>query len=203
LFGTQPIEHGSDRIDAQAVDAVAFEPEQRIRREEIGDLGAPVIVDQRIPVEMPALARVLVLIKASAIEAREPVRVVGEMARHPVEQDADAGRMQRVDQRDEIRWRTEAAGGREQTGRLVAPGAVEGMLHHGKHFDMGEAHVGQISGKLLGEIAIGQPLGALALAPPGAEMHLVDRHRRVQRVDVIPRGPRPRQGCAVDHHRGG
>ena len=39
---------------------------------------------------MAALHRVGVLVERGAVEMREPVRVVGEMAGHPVEQHADA-----------------------------------------------------------------------------------------------------------------
>jgi len=48
---------------------------------------------------------------------------------------------------------------------------------------MGKAEIPDITGKLLGEIAIGQPL-IVALAAPRAEMDFIDRHRRAQRVDI-------------------
>ncbi len=38
------------------------------------------------------------LVERGAVEARETVRVGGEMRRHPVEDDADAGAMQRIDE---------------------------------------------------------------------------------------------------------
>src|SRR5712664_2535304 len=43
-------------------------------------------------------------------------------------------------------------------------------------FNMGEAEIAGITRKLLGQIAIAQPL-IVALAPPRAEMDFVDRHR--------------------------
>jgi hypothetical protein len=46
---------------------------------------------------MAALARVGVLIERCAVEAHQPVRIVGEMSRHPVEQDPYAGAMAGVD----------------------------------------------------------------------------------------------------------
>ena len=82
------IEHRGDRIDAQPVDAVALQPEQRVRRQEVRHLDAAVVVDQRAPVEMAALHRVGVLVERGAVEMAEPVRIVGEMPRHPVEQHA-------------------------------------------------------------------------------------------------------------------
>ena len=95
---------------------------------------------------MPALLRIGVLVERGAVEAGKPVRVVGEMAGHPVEQHAEAGAVAGVDQCDEIFRRAEAAGRREQTGRLIAPRAVERMLGDRQEFDVGEAHVGDVGG---------------------------------------------------------
>ena len=66
---------------------------------------------------------------------------------------------------------------------------------------MGEAHVADIGRQLLGQLAIGQPFVA-ALAPPRAEMDLVDRHRRAQRVDARRRRARARQSCLVEDDGG-
>ena len=62
------VEHRGDGIDAQAIDAIAVEPEQRIGDEEVDDLGAPVVVDQGAPVLVPALQRIGVLVQRSAVE---------------------------------------------------------------------------------------------------------------------------------------
>ena len=115
------IEHRGDRIDAQAVDAVALEPEQRVGDQEIDHFGAAVIVDQRAPVEVAALQRVGVLVERGAVEMAEAVRIVGEMPGHPVEQHADALAMAGIDQRGKILRRAEPAGRRVQAGRLIAP----------------------------------------------------------------------------------
>ena len=115
------IEHRGDRIDAQPVDAVAVEPEQRAGEQEVRDLGAAVIVDQRIPVEVPALLRIGVLVERGAVEMREPVRIVGKMARHPIEDDAKAGAWQASTSAAKSAGRAESAGRREQPGRLIAP----------------------------------------------------------------------------------
>src|SRR4051812_33918294 len=78
------IEHGGDRIDAQAVHAIAVEPEQSAGEQEIRHFSAAVIVDQRAPVEMAALHRIGMLVKRRAVEMREPMRIVGEMPGYPV-----------------------------------------------------------------------------------------------------------------------
>ncbi len=105
------------------------------------------------------------LVQAGAVETAEPVRVVRKMSGHPVEDDAEALRMAGVDERGEIGRRAKPAGRRKQPGRLIAPGAVERMLADGEEFDMGEAEIAHICGKLLGELAIGQPF-IVALAAP-------------------------------------
>ena len=151
---------------------------------------------------MPALHRVGVLIKRGAVELAEPMRIVGKMARHPVDDDAEAGAMAGIDQRDEVLRRAEAAGRREQAGRLIAPRAVERMLGDREELDMGEAEIAHIGRQLLGQFAIGEPAVALAAAP-GAEMHLVDRHRRRERIAVGRRPLRGRQLRQIEHDRGG
>ena len=77
------VEHRGHRIDAQAVDMVAVEPEQRVGVQVVDDLGAAEIVDQGAPVLVEALARILVLVEGGAVEAAEAVRVGREMARAP------------------------------------------------------------------------------------------------------------------------
>jgi hypothetical protein len=79
------IEHRGDRIDAQAIGPVTIKPEEPVHKQEIRDLGATEIVDQGVPVEMAALHRMGVLIYGGAIKLRESMRVIGKMARHPVE----------------------------------------------------------------------------------------------------------------------
>ena len=119
------IKHRGDRIDPEPVDVVVLEPEQRVGEQEVRDLAPTVIVDQRVPVEVKAEARVGVLVEMGAVEIAEPVRIGREVARHPVEHEADAGLLAAVDEADEGLGRPVPAGRREQADRLVAPGAVE------------------------------------------------------------------------------
>src|SRR5207244_11751375 len=100
----------------------------------------------------------------------------------------------------EIGRRAEAAGRRVHTGRLVASGAIERMLVDRLEFDMGNAEIAGVGRKLLGKLTIVQPL-IVALAPPRAEMNLIDRHWRAQRVDVRGRWPRMRNSGLVEHDR--
>ena len=135
------IEHRGDRIDAQTVDAVSVKPEQSAGEQEIRDFGAAEIVDQRVPVQMPALFGLGMLVNGGPVEAAEAVRIVGKVSRNPIQQDAKAGAVAGIDQVREIGRAAEAAGRREHSGRLITPGAVERMFAHRQEFEMGEAEV--------------------------------------------------------------
>ncbi len=129
---------------------------------------------------MAALQGIGVLKERGAVEMTEAVRIVREMPGHPIEDYAEALAVAGIDQRGKIGGRAEPAGRRKQAGRLIAPGAVERMLGDGQKLDMGEAEVARIGRKLFGEVTVGQPF-ILALAPPRAEMNLVDRDRGSRR----------------------
>src|SRR5262249_10131134 len=122
------IEHGGDSVDAQAVDVEMLQPMERARDQEALHLASPEIVDGSVPVLGETLARIEVLVEGSAVEARQTVRIGREMRRHPVEDEADAGAMQAVDEAPETLRRAVASGRREQAERLVAPRAAERML---------------------------------------------------------------------------
>ena len=92
------IQHRRDRVHAQAVDVILLEPEQRVRQQEVADLVAAVVEDQRAPVLVLALARIGVLVERGAVEPREAVRVLRKVSRHPVEDHAEAGLMAGVDE---------------------------------------------------------------------------------------------------------
>ena len=91
--------------------------------EEVADLVAAVVEDERAPVRVLALARVLVLVERGAVEARQRPVVAREVRRHPVEDHADARAGAAVDERAEVVGRAEARGRREVAGDLVAPRA--------------------------------------------------------------------------------
>ena len=83
------VEHGGHGVHPQAVDVVVVEPEQAVGDEEIAHLVAAVVEDERAPVGVLALARVAVFVEVGAVELGQPVCVLGEMARHPVQDHAD------------------------------------------------------------------------------------------------------------------
>src|SRR3984957_3492971 len=133
------------------------------------------------------------LVERGAVETDEPVRIVREMTGHPVEPDADYLVVTGLDQGREILRAAKATCRRKKPGRLIAPRAVERMFADRKKLDMGKAHVMDVGRQLLGHFTVGEPF-VVTLAPPRSEMHLVDRYRPVQRIDVgrcPPRTPQP------------
>ena len=170
------VEHRGDRVHPQAVDVELLEPVQRVGDEEVAHLGAAVVEDERAPVLLLAAPRVGVLVERGAVEVRERPGVLGEVGGHPVDDDADAGLVQGVDEVPEVVRAAEAGRGREVRRHLVAPGPAERVLGHRHQLDVGEPEVGHVPDQLVGELAVGQAL------PPGAEVHLVGAHRGLQRV---------------------
>ena len=74
---------------------VPIEPEQGVAQRIIRHFAPAVIENQRIPISVAALARVGVLVERRAVKVSQPMRIVGEMAGDPVDDDADALAWQR------------------------------------------------------------------------------------------------------------
>ena len=176
LAGVVEVEHRGHGVDADAVDVELLEPVQRVGDQEVAHLLAAEVEDVGAPVGVLAPARVGVLVERGAVEAGQGELVLGEVRRHPVDDDADAGVVQRLDQPTEAVGVAEACGGGVVGRDLVAPRAAERVLHDGQQLDVGEAQLGDVRRQLVGELVVAQRAAALVLAPR-AEVHLVDRHR--------------------------
>ena len=114
---------------------------------------------------------------------RQPVLVAREVRWDPVKDHADAGRMERVDERVEIVWRAESARRCEVSDRLVSPRRVERMLGDREQLDMGETHRRHVVRELRRLLAIGHPAGPIFRhTPPGSQVHFIDGNRGVMRV---------------------
>ncbi len=177
------VQHRGHGIDADAVDVVLLEPEERVGDEEVAHLGAAVVEDERAPVGVRAAPRVGVLVERRAVEAHERELVAREVRRHPVEDHAEAALVQAVDERAELVGRAVARGRGEVARHLVAPRARERMLHDRHQLDVREVEAERVVGELVGELRVGQRAVALErVEAPRAEVHLVDRHRRAVRL---------------------
>ena len=110
------------------VDVILVEPKESVADEEVANFLTAEVEDEGAPVLMLSLLGVGVLEEMGAVEIAEAVLVPREMGGNPIENDADAALMQRVDEGHEILGRAEAAGGGEVADGLISPRAVERML---------------------------------------------------------------------------
>src|SRR6266404_2800902 len=106
---------------------------------------------------MSPLARIRMFVEMSAVELGEAVSVTREMRGSPIQKDADSGLVAAIHKLHEFRRTAEAARGREVPESLVAPGAVEGMLHDGKQFDVRVAEIFDVGNQLVAEFSIAKP----------------------------------------------
>lgn len=81
--------------------------------------------------------------------------VLGEVGGNPVQDDADARLMEAVDQGLEAVRRAKAGVGGKKARDLVAPGKVQGMLHHRHELHMGEAQLLHIGHHLVRHALVG------------------------------------------------
>ena len=98
LPGIIQVDHAGHGVDTQPVHMKFLEPVQGVGQQEVFHLMAVVIKDVGAPIGVFALARVFVLKKAGAVETAQPPGILGEVGRHPVENDADAVLVADVDQ---------------------------------------------------------------------------------------------------------
>ena len=143
--------------------------------------------------------------------------VGAKTAGHPVHNHANARLVARIDKVHELLRVAVARRGGIVAGRLVAPGAIEGMLHERHDLDMRVAHVAHVVHELHRQVVVGVELAALrgegihragvvavlvrlalrrvAVALPRANMHLVDvqrlRHVVMAGAALEPRGVVP------------
>ena len=175
VAGVVEVEHRGDAVDAQAVGVELLEPVERVGVEEVTHLVAPEVEDVGAPLGVPAAARVGVLVEGGAVELGQRPLIGGEVARHPVEDDADAGLVQPVDEALEAVGVAEAGVGGEVGGDVVAPRAAERVLHHRHQLHVGEAELGDVGHEGVGQLVPGVEALVVVLAP-GPEVHLVGGH---------------------------
>jgi len=153
---------------------------------------------------MLALAQIGVLVEVRAVEVAEGKTVLGKMGWHPVQDHADPILVAGVHERHEILGRPVAAGWREVARHLVAPRGVQRVLGHRHQLQVRVAHLAGIGDQLIRQFAVGEK-GVPVLAPPRAEMHLVDRHRALEgaprRARAHPRLVAPLVPVQVGHDR--
>ena len=174
------VEHGADRVHADAVDVVLLEKFAGRGDQEALHLVGGIVEDQRAPLGVVGHALLLALELRAAVETGQAVLVLGEVRRHPVHDQADAVLVELVHQIAEIVGVAVAGGGGVVARHLVAPGAVVGVFRDRQELDMGEAHVPAVVGQLVGDLAVYR--AEAGQTAPGADVHLIDAHRRGHEV---------------------
>ena len=174
------IQHGRHRVHPQAVDVVLPQPVGRGGQQEAAHLRLAEVEHPGTPAGVLPLQRVAVLVQAGAVKLDEAVAVLAEVGGHPVQDHTHPCLMQGVHQRHEIVGRTVAAGGGEVAGTLIAPAVVQRVLRHRQQLHKVVAHALDIGGQLLGQLPVAEA-GAVLVASPRAQMHLVDQQRPVHR----------------------
>ena len=177
------VQHRRHAVDAQPVDMELIEPIDGARDQEAANLVPSVIEYFRLPIGMKTLPPVGVLEQVRAVEIGQPVLVRREMRRHPIEHHADSLLVQVIDEVHEVLRRTEARGRREISADLISPRSAERVLHDRHDLDVREAERLDVRRQLRRHLAIRQrAVAVLGHAHPRAEVHFVERDRRVERV---------------------
>src|SRR4051812_25875618 len=136
---------------------------------------------------MNATPRVRGFIFVLAVEVPEAVLIIRKVRRHPIEYHADPILVKTVDQVHEFLRRSVTARRCEESGDLVSPRAEERVLHYRHKLDVREAHFLYVRNQLICQFAIGEKaISFVCYTPPGAEMHLIYRHRCIERVCPAP-----------------
>ena len=93
-----------------------------------------------------------------AVEPAQRPFVLGEVRRHPVQDDADAGLVQPVDQVPQVVRDAEPGVRGVVRGHLVAPGRRERVAGQRQELDVGEPGLGQLGDQLVGHLPVVQAL---------------------------------------------
>ena len=96
--GVVQVEHRGHGVDAQAIDVELVDPVQGVGDEERLHLVATIVEDVGAPVQVLALTWIGMLVQGRAVETSQCPVILGEMAGHPVHDDADARLVQLVDE---------------------------------------------------------------------------------------------------------
>ena len=218
------VQHAGYAVHANAVHVEVLEPIQHVGDQEGADLAAGEVKLVRAPVGVN-----LMLKQHVAVKSGKAVGIGTKAAGNPVHDHADASLVARIDKVHELLRVAVARRGGVVAGRLVAPGAVEGVFHERHDLDMRVAHVAHVVHELHRQVVVGVELAALrgegihgagvvavlvrlalrrvTVTLPRANMHLVDverlRHVVMAGTALEPRGVVPLVAIEGPQHAGG
>ncbi len=150
------VEHRGDSVYAQPVDVVLVEPEQGAGDQERAHFVAAIVEDGAFPLGMESLAWIGMLEQMGAVKVCQAVLVVGEVRWHPVENHADAGLMQMVDQGHEVLRRALARGRGKVPRGLVTPGAEKRVFSYRQQFDVRKAQLANMVCQQRGDFPVAE-----------------------------------------------
>ena len=180
--GVVEVQHRGHRVHADAVDVVAVKKQHRRRDEKALHLRHGVVKNERAPFRVLSHARLLALVEPRAVKARESVRVLRKVRRDPVHDHADTGAVELVDKIHEVLRRAVAAGGGVVPRHLIAPRPVVGVFRHRQQLHVRVVHLAAVVCQFIRDRAVPRQPG---LRPaPGAEVHLVNAHRRAVHITL-------------------
>ena len=195
------VEHAGDAVHADAVGVVFLQPEQGVGEQEAAHLAPSEIEFIGAPLRVVAF-----FVKLLPVEPAKAVLVPAEMAGGPVQDDPQTCLVAAVDEVHERLGFPIAGRGRVEARDLIAPGTVEGMLHHRKQFQVGVAHFGGVRDQRIRQFAVAEKTAVLPPAP-GSEMDLVDVQRALSVIQPFsaaePLPVAPRIAVQIIQDRGG
>ena len=108
------------------------------------------------------------------VPSRRARPCVREVRGHPVQDHSQAGQVQAVDEGAELVRGPVAGRGRIVAQHLVAPGGVQGMLHHGQQLHVGETQPGDVGCQVRGDLPV---IHEGTAAAARSKVQLVDAER--------------------------
>ena len=199
------IQHRCHGIHPQAVHVVLPQPPRRRGQQEAPHLAPAEVKDPCPPSGVLPLQGVAVLVQAGAVEIDEPVLILAEVGRHPVQNHGDPGPMHPIHEIFQILRGAVAGGGCKIPHTLIPPRVIQRILRHRQQLHGVIAHVPNIGGQPVRQLPIGEK-AAVLLPLPGAGMHLVDVEwplpQRLPAALLPPCRIPPRIGCHLPQTAG-
>ena len=161
-------------------------PVKRIGNQVVAYLRSAVIIDQRSPMRMRPLSRVLVLIQACPVEPGQSVSISRKMGRNPVQNHADSCFVQLVDKIHKILRCAITCSRRIIADDLIAPGSIQRVLHNRHQLHMGIAHFLHIGNNLRCKLPVVIISAAILWLCKGAQIHFVNAHRLFFGTAIFP-----------------
>ena len=108
------------------------------------------IEDAGFPIGMKALLGICMLEEMATIEVGQSMLIIGEVGRHPIENNAQAILVKMINEKHKILRRAVSAGWRKVVAGLVTPRAIKRMLGDRQNLEVGKPKFQHMLGKLRG-----------------------------------------------------